>query len=474
VGTGRRHGRRKGADAREHNQPHRATLPRPFFAVLPRVAIVGRPNVGKSSLLNRIVGRRVSIVEPTAGVTRDRVAVAIEHDGRRLELVDTGGLGLVDEVLLKEHVEAQIAVAIESADLVLFVVDGKQGLVPGDELVAQRLRRVAKSTLLVVNKVESHWDELAIHEWSRLGFGAALPISAQEGFGIGDLLARVVAALPPRRDEEEVPADDDVLRFAIVGKRNSGKSTLTNLLVGEERVIVSDVPGTTRDAVDVEFTHEGHRYVAIDTAGVRKKSSVQDAIEFFSHARSAESVRRAQVVVLLFDVAQEISQVDKALAAYIVEQHKPVLIVGNKVDLVAEFARERWDAYIKQQLPALQFAPVSFISAKEGINVVDTLQVLRDLRQQARVQFPTGELNRVLQKAQERQRPKSSKTPRLYYGTQIGTEPLRVLVFVNEPALFRGLYERYLQNSLRERFDCPEVPIALAFRRRVREVEKSG
>ncbi|MEZ5963012.1 MAG: ribosome biogenesis GTPase Der [Planctomycetota bacterium] len=435
--------------------------------MLPRVAIVGRPNVGKSSLLNRMVGRRVSIVEPTAGVTRDRVAVVMEHGGRRFELVDTGGLGLVDEVQLKEHVEAQIAVAIASADAVLFVVDGKAGFVPGDELVAQRLRRLQDRLVLVVNKVESHWDELSVHEWSRLGFGMPTPISAQEGFGINDLLDRVAALLPERRAAEEV-RDDDALRFAIVGKRNSGKSTLTNLLVGEQRVIVSDMPGTTRDAVDVEFERGGRSYVAIDTAGVRKKSSVQDAIEFFSHARSTESIRRADVVVLLFDVTEEISQVDKTLATYIVQQHKPVLIVGNKVDLIDEVAIERWDAYIKQQLRGLQFAPVSFISAKDGVNVDATLEILHDLRRQARLELPTGELNRVLQKAQERQRPKARKTPRLYYGTQIGTEPLHVLVFVNEPPLFRGLYDRYLQNSLRDHFGCAEVPIQITFRKRVR------
>ena len=239
--------------------------------MLPRVAIVGRPNVGKSSLLNRIVGRRVSIVEPTAGVTRDRIAAVVEHEGRRFELVDTGGLGLVDEVLLKEHVEAQIAVAIESADLVLFVVDGKEGFVPGDVLVAQRLRRLKTPHLLVVNKVESRWDENAIYEWSKLGFGEPMQISAQEGFGIADLLAKTILLLPERRQEEGPVDDSDVLRFAIVGKRNSGKSTLTNLLVGEERVIVSELPGTTRDSVDVEFERDGQRYVAIDTAGARKK-----------------------------------------------------------------------------------------------------------------------------------------------------------------------------------------------------------
>ena len=245
---------------------------------IPRVAIVGRPNVGKSSLLNRLVGRRVSIVEPTAGVTRDRVTVTITHGNRRFELVDTGGLGLVDEALLKEHIERQIEIALHTADVVLFIVDAKAGFVPGDQMVAERLRRLGKRTLLVVNKTESRRDELGAHEWSRLGFADPISLSAIEGTGISALLDALVLVLPERSLAED---DDgsDALKFAIVGKRNSGKSTLINMLVGEERVIVSEIPGTTRDAVDVLFEHKSEngpvrRMLAIDTAGVRKKSSV--------------------------------------------------------------------------------------------------------------------------------------------------------------------------------------------------------
>ncbi len=458
-------------------KPARRSLPcsPPFSSarLLPRVAIVGRPNVGKSSLLNRVVGRRVSIVEPTAGVTRDRVAVVVELGGRRVEFIDTGGLGLVDAVELKGHVEAQIELALASADLVLFMVDGKAGLVPGDQLVADRLRRLAKPHILVVNKVESVSDELAVHEWSRLGFGEPSAVSAQEGFGFAELTQRILGQLPPVRPDA-APRDADVLSFAIVGKRNAGKSTLTNLLVGDERMIVSDIPGTTRDAVDVEFEHQGRRFLAIDTAGARKKSSIQDAIEFFSHARSTESIRRANVVVLLFDVTESISQVDKSVASYIVEQNKPVLIVGNKIDLADRIVLERWDAYIKQQLPALRYAPVSFISAKDGRNVAATLTLLVELRRQARTEFGTGELNRCLRLAQERQRPRVNKTPKLYYGTQVGTEPLRVLVFVNDPKLFRGNYGRYLENALRDHFAVPEVPIDVVFRRRVRTSAGGG
>jgi GTP-binding protein len=433
---------------------------------LPQVVIIGRPNVGKSSLLNRLAGRRVSIVEPTPGVTRDRVTVELVWRGRRFEVTDTGGLGLVDDVQLKELVEAQIEAALLRGDVVLFVVDGKEGLVPGDQHVAARLRKLHKPTLLVVNKLESHWDEVAIAQWRRLGFGEAMGVSALEGTGVSDLLDAVVERLPPAAADEG-EEQGDALRFAIVGKRNSGKSTLVNALCGEERVIVSEVPGTTRDSVDVAFRWRDQQLVAIDTAGVRKKSSVQDAIELFSYTRATDGIRRADVVMLLFDIREPISQVDKRLAHYVVEHHKPVVLVGNKVDLAGRIEKDHWQAYIHQQLPGLDFAPVSFVSAQEGTNVDRTLEILFELREQARLQIQTGRLNQVLQEARDRLLPRSpGKVPKLFYGTQIGVEPLSVVVFVNDPRLFRGQYDRYLQNRLRAAFACAEVPIRIVFRRR--------
>ncbi len=433
---------------------------------LPRVVIVGRPNVGKSSLLNRLVGRRVSIVEPTAGVTRDRVSVTVAHGARRFELTDTGGLGLVDEVLLKELVERQIEIALHTADLILFVIDAKEGQVPGDQMVAERLHKLGKPVLLVANKVESRWDEFAAAEWARFGFGEPVQVSALEGHGISGLLDTILSRLPPRSAAED-PRDESILRFAIVGKRNSGKSTLTNLLVGEERMIVSEIPGTTRDAVDVEFERNGKRLLAIDTAGVRKKKSLQDAIEFFSYTRATESIRRADVVILLFDVTQEISEVDQKIARYVIDHHKPVLVAGNKIDLVDQVQLDKWDRYLKEKLSGLHFAPIAFLSAKDGRQVDETLEVLFELREQARTQIPTPRLNECLQQAKTALLPKSrGKQPKLFYGTQIGTEPVSILVFVNEPPLFRGQYDRYLQNCLRERFDLGEVPIRLVFRRR--------
>ena len=435
---------------------------------LPRVVIVGRPNVGKSSLLNRLAERRVSIVEPTAGVTRDRVSTVLEWADRRFEIVDTGGLGLVDEVQLKDHVHAQIDVALHSGDVVVFVVDGKEGAVPGDQLVAQHVRRLKKDVILVANKVESRWDEFSLGEWGRLGFGEPMPVSANEGFGMSDLKDQIVELLPPPEPEEH-DDDPELLKFAVVGKRNSGKSTLINLLAGEERVIVSELPGTTRDAVDVLFEYGDRRMMAIDTAGARKKRSLQDAIEFYSYTRAAESIRRANVVVLLFDITETISQVDKKLAAYCVEQSKPVLIVGNKLDLADDLKLDKWDAYIRQQLSGLSFAPVSFISALNHENVNETLDLVFQLREQARTQVPTARLNDVLQQARTKLAPKGpGRIPKLFYATQSGTEPLTITIFVNEPHLFRGQYERYLQNRLREAFDCHEVPLRLVFRKRAK------
>jgi GTP-binding protein len=441
---------------------------------LPLVAIVGRPNVGKSSLLNRFAGRRVSIVEPTAGVTRDRIVVPVEFEGRRFEVMDTGGLGLVDEERLKDHIEAQIEVALEACDAVIFVVDGKTGPVPGDDLVARRLRRVGRPVVLCVNKVESRHEELAVSAWTRLGFGEPVATSAIEGFGVSELLGRVLAEVPDREVDPDDHRDAE-LRFAVVGKRNSGKSTLINHLAGEERVIVSEIPGTTRDSVDVVFDFGERRLVAIDTAGLRKKSSVQDAIELFSHARAHASIKRADVVLHLFDVREAISQVDKKLAHEYARLGKPVLIVGNKIDLAESIDLEKWDAYIRQQLALLHFAPVAFISAKEGSNVADTLEVLLELREQSATRIPTGELNRALQDAKVKLTPKSrGKMPKLYFGTQTSTCPPTVVVFVNDPKLFRGQYERYLANVLRSRFGLEEVPIRILFRDRNRADDEDG
>jgi len=432
---------------------------------VPSVAIIGRPNVGKSSLLNAVAGRRVSIVEPTAGVTRDRVSIFAQWGGRRFELVDTGGLGLVDEALLKAHVTSQIEVAMQEADVVVFVVDAKDGLTHIDTDVARQVRKLDKPVVLVANKVESRRDEFEAEAMHRFGFGDPLFVSALEGTGITDFLDAVVAKLPAAADEEKVEGK----RLAIVGKRNSGKSTLVNQLAGIDRVIVSEIPGTTRDAVDVPFEFEGQSWIAIDTAGLRKKSRVQDAIELFSLARAEHSIRRADVVMLMFDVTRTLSQVDKKLSGFVLQNYKPCIIVGNKLDLAEKEGRKGadWEDYVRQELKGLAFCPLAFMSAKDAKGIGRCLELASELYDQADLKVSTGELNRVLQAAKQQRSPRDhGRIPKLFYATQIDVHPPTILVFVNDPREFTGAYDRYLQNQLRKAFAWKQIPIRLVYRRR--------
>ncbi len=432
---------------------------------IPNIAIIGRPNVGKSSLLNAIAGRRISIVEPSAGVTRDRVSLLYDWRGRCFEFVDTGGMGLVDEEQLKAHVARQCEIAMEQADLILFLFDAKEGVSPMDQFVAQKVRKLKKPVLLVANKVESRKDEFQCIEGTKLGFGVPLEISAKEGLGISDLCDSILEQLPEPMESEGL---EEGIKLGILGKRNSGKSTLVNLLAGGERVIVSDIPGTTRDSVDVPFERDGRRWIAIDTAGLRKKSRVQDAIEFFSLARSERSVRRSDVILLLFDLTLDISQVDKKLSGFILQNYKPCIIVANKVDLAGdEPDLDRWEAYLRQELPGLSFAPISFISALDQEHIDETLNLAAELFEQAGKRVSTGDLNRVFQDARQKHAPHSKgKQPKLFYATQVDVCPPTILVFVNEPKLFTGQYDRYLQNRLREAFGWEEIPIRLVYKRR--------
>jgi GTP-binding protein len=436
---------------------------------VPVVAIVGRPNVGKSTLFNALAGRRISIVEPTAGVTRDRVTTWIEIGDRTVELVDTGGMGVVDVEDIRGHVEQQIRLALEAADVVVFVVDVRDGVTPLDGEVAERLRRTGKPVILVANKADAAHFEPYAGEFYALGFGEPYPLSALEGFGTTDLRDRIRERLPPA--PEQGPAADDVMKVAVVGKRNAGKSTFINALCREERMIVSDIPGTTRDAVDVRFERDGEVFVAIDTAGLRRKRSIENAIELFSQARTEEAIKRADVVIFVFDVTQEVSSVDKNLAHWIAENEKPCVLVGNKWDL----ARERiltgdFHEYLQRKLPRLQFSPIVFTTATQGKGVPQVLEVARDLYRQARVRVPTPELNRAIEDAMKVVAPRIGREgvkPKVYFAAQTGVAPPSIVIFTNKPALFDERYRRYLSNRIRERFDFPEVPLRLVFRERL-------
>jgi GTP-binding protein len=448
---------------------------------LPRLAIIGRPNVGKSTLANRMCGSRVSIVEPTAGVTRDRIAVPAllraANGERWVEVVDTGGIGIVDRDDLGPQVEEQIATAIATSDVILWLVDVRDGITPLDQEVARRLRGLAFPVLLVVNKVEGKKLEWDVDTFRRFGVGdGPFAISAQNGEGLEPLYDRILELLPPPdpdadaegRDAEGDPTrPQPVMRLAVVGQRNAGKSTFINALAREERMIVSEVPGTTRDAVDVLFERDGRSFVAIDTAGVRRKRSHQDAIDFYSDARAHKSIRRADVVVLLFDVTQRLASIDKDLARYALDHHKPVIVAANKWDLAGDLAPEDFRAYLEQELPALSFAPVSFLSAKDGQGVDETMELALELHDQAQTRVATGELNRVLARALEARAPtRTAHAARIRYATQTGIRPPTFVLFVNDKKHFNKDYLRYLANRLREELPIREIPVRLVLRDR--------
>ncbi len=438
-----------------------------LLMALPVVAIVGRPNVGKSSLLNCLAKKRISIVDPTAGVTRDRVSVILDVNDVYFELVDTGGYGIEDRDGLTEHVEAQIEFAVAAATLVLFVVDAHEGVTPLDRRVAELLRRRNVEVILIANKVDTPQDASLTGELGRLGFGEPLPVSALHLRGRAELMERILERIRPLAGERP---PDPALKLAIVGKRNAGKSTFINCLAGEERVIVSEVPGTTRDSIDVRFEKDGQVYVAIDTAGVRKERKIADAIEYYGFTRAERSIRRADVVLFFLDATVPVGEVDKRLGGYIVEQHKPCILVVNKWDLAKDRAdTEQYGDYLTKTLPNLDYAPVAFVTASEARNVQSVLDLAKALYKQAAIRVPTRRLNEVLMEIVSLRGPSpkhGTARPKIYYGTQIGVCPPTLVLFVNNPSLIRPEYQRFLLNQLRERLPFAEVPIRLLLRAR--------
>ena len=455
----------------------------------PFVAIVGRPNVGKSTLFNRLVGQRLAITEPTAGTTRDRVAALVRlEDGRVFELCDTGGIGGTGDPLDQE-VNRQIDLALQYADVILLVVDARVGLLQLDRQIAGRVLRLKKPVLLVVNKVESRQLEMDASEFYGLGFeGELLCASALEGTGRSELLRRLGELLPAEEEDEEQASDEEQedegraaaerpLRIAIVGKRNVGKSTLVNQVAGEERVIASDRPGTTRDSVDVLLEVKGKPVVLIDTAGLRKRGRADDNIEIISHGRAIEAVRRCDVALLLLDCLEEVTEVDKKLAGLIEKEHKACVIVANKWDQVqGGMTPEKYASYVAHHLPGLSFAPVCCISALLGTYAGTPIGLAFDLFEQSQEKVGTGQLNRAVAAALERRRPKAvrGQVGKVYFCTQVAKNPVTLLLFVNVPALFDAGWRRYLQNQLRSQLPWAEVPIKLVLRSRSNLTRRSG
>lgn len=450
---------------------------------MPVVAIVGRPNVGKSSLLNALMRRRVSIVQDMPGVTRDRVSVPYQVQGKWVDLVDTGGYGFTDEQGLTDHIKHQIELAMSRANLVLFVVDAHAGLVEGDKLIAKLLREQGIKTVILANKTDGKKYEQALGDFARLGLGTPIGISATTGHQLNVLPTLIEENVDLSAAPTEIPEPD--LSIAIVGKRNAGKSTLVNAiaqLFGDEsdRVIVSEVPGTTRDSVDVRFEKDGRTLIVIDTAGVRKKRHmVNDDIEFYSFHRAERSIRRADVIFHLIDASEPISDPDKKLAAYILDQHKPVILVMNKWDIAQKKAREmsgekfddaalmeQFREYVDAELKGLTFAPVAFITAKESRKVSSVLDLSRNLFKQANTRLTTSKLNDAVQAVLQEKAPSApgARRPKVYYATQTDITPPTIVMFVNNEKYFDTNYQRFVMNRFRELLPFEDVPMKLLFR----------
>jgi GTPase len=434
---------------------------------VPQVAIVGRPNVGKSSIFNWLAGRRLAIVDDLPGVTRDRVSQLIQYEGRYFELTDTGGIGIEDVDNLTAEVEAQIAAAIDSADILLFIVDTRAGVTPLDDLVAERLRPVDKPILCLANKTDDpKWDSQA-DEFHRLSGGELIKVSALQRRNKDVVLQRLLQLLPPATADEAVAEPE--MKIALVGRRNVGKSTFINTLIQAERMIVSEVPGTTRDSVDVRFEMDGKTFLAIDTPGLRKTKSVRTDLDFYSMQRAQRSIRRADVVLMLFDAAEQISQVDKQLCQYIVQQYKPCILVVNKWDLLVDKTpTSGWVDYLRDTFPTLEYVPIAFITGKTGKNLRMLLSHAQMLYKQSRSRVNTSDLNRLVHRALELHAPPLHKNrrPKIYYATQVATEPPTIVLMCNSPQAFAPDYRRYLLSALRDQLSFGEVPIKLFLHRR--------
>ena len=434
----------------------------------PLVAIVGRPNVGKSMLFNKLTGKRLSIVEDTPGVTRDRLYAQAEWRGRTFDLVDTGGIepGTDNQILSFMREQAEIAIA--AATVIVFVCDIRTGMTAADQEVAGMLQRSRKPVVLAVNKMDStgHTDP-DMYEFYNLGLGDPYPVSAVHGHGTGDLLDACFEFFPPENQEEE---GDDVVKVAIIGKPNVGKSSLVNRILGQERVIVSDVAGTTRDAVDSYLEKDGQTYLIIDTAGMRKKSKVDDRVEKFSVLRATMAIERSDVCVIMIDAQEGVTEQDTKVAGLAHEAGKACIIVVNKWDAIEKDGKtmQRMEEDVRRDLSYMTYAPVLFISALTGQRVDRLFSLIDNVVNQAAMRIPTGVLNQVLGDAQARVQPPTDKGKRLkiYYMTQIGVKPPHFVIFCNDAKLFHFSYQRYLENQIRATFGLTGTPVRITIRQK--------
>lgn len=441
------------------------------------VALVGRPNVGKSTLFNRIVGRRIAVVSDVPGTTRDRLYAEAEWAGVAFNLVDTGGIELLpgwdsaplseDSNEFMEGIVQQARIAIQDADVVVLVVDGQVGITSADREVAEVLRRSEKPTLVAANKLESTklWDQA--YEFYELGLGVVSPISAVHGTGVGDLLDEVVAAIPPIEPEYET---EDTVRIAILGKPNVGKSTLLNKLLGEERVIVSPLAGTTRDAIDSRLRWHGQEYTLIDTAGIRRRGKIEPGVEKYSVLRAIKALDRADVALLVLDATEGITAQDTHIAGMITDEEVGVIVLVNKWDAVEKDAHSmpQYVEFVQDELKFMSYAPILFISAQTGQRVSKIMPLVNKVQEARHKRIPTSQLNKLMRDAVTQHAPPQKAGVRLkfFYATQAETVPPTFVFFVNKPALVHFSYQRYLENKIRELEPFAGTPIRLRFRAR--------
>ncbi len=434
----------------------------------PIVAIVGRPNVGKSELFNRLAGKKISIVEDTPGITRDRIYADAEWRNTPFLLVDTGGIEpeSSDEILVQMRLQAQAA--IESADVIIFVTDMKTGITAADADVAAMLRKSRKPVILAVNKVDKVGDvPPEFYEFYNLGLGEPMAVSAIQSLGLGDLLDAAYEYFP-NSDEEET--DEDIIKVAVIGRPNAGKSSLINRLIGEDRVIVSNIPGTTRDAIDTYFEKDGQKYLFIDTAGIRRKSKVDEKIERLSVMRSLSAVERADVCILMIDANEGIAEQDAKIAGYAHEEGKATVVAVNKWEIVEKETgtMNKYKTRVYEQLSFMQYAPVEFISAKTGMRIDKLFPLIKEVFAQHSMRITTGALNDIITEATLKVQPPSDKGKRLkiYYGTQVSVKPPTFVLFVNSRELAHFSYVRYLENQIRSAFNMQNTPVRFIIRER--------
>ncbi|HEL7200405.1 TPA: ribosome biogenesis GTPase Der [Listeria monocytogenes] len=432
----------------------------------PVVAIVGRPNVGKSTIFNRIVGERVSIVEDVPGVTRDRIYNSAEWLGKEFNIIDTGGIDLSDEPFL-EQIRAQAEIAIDEADVIIFITNGREGVTDADEQVAKILYRSNKSIVLAINKVDNPEMRDQIYDFYSLGFGEPYPISGSHGLGLGDMLDAVRAHFP-KEEEEEYP--DDTVKFSLIGRPNVGKSSILNALLGEDRVIVSDIAGTTRDAIDTTYTFDGQDYVMIDTAGMRKRGKVYESTEKYSVLRAMRAIERSDVVLVVINAEEGIREQDKRIAGYAHDAGRAIIIVVNKWDAINKDEKtiNVWTEDIREQFQFLSYAPIVFVSAKTKQRLNNLFPLINQVSDNHSLRVQSSMLNDVISDAVAMNPSPMDKGKRLkiFYTTQVAVKPPTFVVFVNDPELMHFSYERFLENRIREAFPFEGTPIRVIARKR--------